>query len=53
MVAILEDALIPVSEACEQVWGLVTSNGLTVFWVGTTVLSSGFWALRKARKIVK
>lgn len=40
-------------DAVGGVWDVVTSNWLLYFWAGTAVLSSGFWALRKARRLVR
>lgn len=44
------DALKP---AVTGVWTIITENSLLTFWVGTAVLGSGFWALRKAKRLVQ
>lgn len=49
----MKDAVEPLKDAVSAVWQIITGNSLLTFWVGTTVLSSGFWALRKAKRLVQ
>lgn len=49
----LNTAMDAVKPAVTGVWDVITNNQLLTFWVGTAVLSSGFWALRKAKRIVQ
>lgn len=53
MVQVAEDAIFPLLDACEGIWDMIIANNLFVFWVGTAVLGSGFWAMRRAKRLVR